>query len=110
MKKLITVGLLLIGFGVALAAVDVDMTITIKKEKVAEHIPGILRMKPKARIPDPSFFDDPNDPNDFAPMIDELTTKQHIKNIIIDYLYTLSSRGNEKLALDAVVHSRDGIE
>ena len=111
MKKLSAVITLLILFAVALADIgDQSITITIPADKIAEIVPGFLREKPIPQIPDPSFVDDPNDPEDYAPMIDKYTAKEHIKRVLVAYGLKMANRGNIKIASDSAIKSTDGMQ
>ena len=112
MKKIIVISIVVLlvcaAFSVsklALAAPgDVSIELVIPKAWIDENLPAILRVKPISQM------DDPSDPNDNAPMINEITPEQHIKNLIKQYLYSIANKGHRMLAADAATKAKDEIQ
>ncbi len=89
---------------------DVTITLRIPAAKVADFKAGFLAMCPVPTISDPNWVDDPNDPNDFRPMIPEFTEKQWIKEWIRRDLFRAYRHGKQKLARQAAQMDKDIIE
>ena len=107
MKKLITIILLLVVVSVSAAPGDVELTITMPKAWVNDNLEAILYYKPIDTIPDPNWIDDPNDPDDFAPRIKTMTTREHITKLIKGFLKTFANRGKRKMKTDEVEPAGD---
>ena len=89
---------------------DVTITLRIPAAKVADFKEGFLAMCPVPTISDPNWVNDPNDPNDFRPMIPEFTEKQWIKEWIRRDLFRAYRHGKQKLARQAAQMDKGIIE
>jgi hypothetical protein len=93
MRKLIIIILLMALIGNIFAAVgDVEITIVIPADKVAEFSAGFLEVAPIPMLPDP------NEPGDLSKAVPQYTQKQWIRLIIRRYLFAIYSKGKERLA------------
>ena len=101
MKKIIVL-LIVILAGFAHAA-DVTITITIPSDKVADFSAAMEAYMPVPLVPDPSFVDDPNNPNDVAAMIPSMNQKSWLKVKLIGFIKKIYLRGKTKLAAEAAV-------
>jgi hypothetical protein len=93
MKKLIIMVLLMaLACNIFAAVGDVEITIVIPADKVAEFSAGFLEVAPIPTVPDP------NDPGDISKAVPQHTKKQWIKLIIRRYLLAIYFKGKGKLA------------
>jgi hypothetical protein len=97
MKKILVVVILLLGIGIAnVQAADINITIKIPDVKVQRVTDGVLAVYPIPQIPDPAWID-PGDGSE-APLIDEYTSKQWIKKLIVRYITSLVLHHERSLA------------
>ena len=106
MDKLIVLLTIVILAGSVLAA-DVTITITIPSEKVADFSAAFEAYMPVPVLPDPSFVDDPNAPDDTATMIPEITQKEWLKKVVINFLKRCYHKGKIIQARESAVVDPD---
>ena len=93
-----------------LLAADVTITITIPEAKVADFVSAMEAYMPIPLVPDPTFIDDPNDPNDSAALLPEYTQRNWLKLKLVGFIKEIYRKGKLKLAIQAAIVDPDIVE